>query len=61
MATLDSHKLETLIKKCLNDFHERRIEKLKKLRLRQVLRRKKSLPLQITRNRTSRGDCQKDS
>ena len=40
MATLDSRKLEALIKKCLNDFHERRIEKLKKLRLRQVLRRK---------------------
>lgn len=40
MATLDSDKLETLIKKCLNDFHERRIEKLKKLRLKQVLRRK---------------------
>jgi hypothetical protein len=40
LATLDSHKLEALIKKCLNDFHERRIEKLKKLRLRQVLRRK---------------------
>jgi len=40
LATLDSDKLETLIKKCLNDFHERRIEKLKKLRLKQVLRRK---------------------
>ena len=40
MATLDSEKLEALIRKCLNHFHERRIEKLKKLRLRQVLRRK---------------------
>jgi len=40
LATLDSEKLELLIKRCLNDFHERRIEKLKKLRLRQVLRRK---------------------
>lgn len=40
MATLDSDKLEALIKKCLNDFYERRFETLKKLRLRQVLKRK---------------------
>lgn len=40
MAALDSEKLESFIRKCLNDFHERRIEKLKKLRLREVLRRK---------------------
>jgi hypothetical protein len=40
LATLESAKLEELIKKCLNDFHERRIEKLEKLRLRQVLKRK---------------------
>ena len=40
MTTLDSNKLESLIKKCLNDFYERRFEKLEKLRLRQVLKRK---------------------
>lgn len=40
MATLDPDKLEALIKQCLNDFYERRIAKLEKLRLRQVLKHK---------------------
>lgn len=40
MTTLDPNKLEELIKKCLNDFYERRFEKLEKLRLKQVLKRK---------------------
>jgi hypothetical protein len=40
LATLDPDKLEALIKQCLNDFYERRFEKLKKLKLRQVLKRK---------------------
>ena len=40
MATFDPDKLEVLIKKCLNDFHERRIKTLEKLNLRKVLRRK---------------------
>jgi hypothetical protein len=40
LAPLDSKKLESMIKKCLNDFHERRIEKLKGMRLREVLKRK---------------------
>jgi hypothetical protein len=40
LATLDPDKLEALIKKCLDDFHERRIKMLEKLNLRKVLRRK---------------------
>jgi len=40
LATFDPDKLEVLIKKCLNDFHERRIKTLEKLNLRKVLRRK---------------------
>jgi len=40
LTILDPNKLENLIKKCLNDFYERRFEKLEKLRLRQVLKRK---------------------
>ena len=40
MATLNSEKLEALIKQCLNDFHERRIKTLQTLNLRKVLRRK---------------------
>jgi len=40
LATLDPEKLEELIKKCLNDFYERRFETLKTLKLRQVLKRK---------------------
>ena len=40
MTTLDPNKLENLIKRCLNDFYERRFEKLEKLQLRQVLKRK---------------------
>jgi hypothetical protein len=40
VTTLEPDKLEALIRRCLDDFYERRIDKLKKLRLRQVLRRK---------------------
>jgi len=40
LAALDPKKLEALIKKCLNDFHERRIKTLEELNLRKVLRRK---------------------
>lgn len=40
MTTLNSEKLEALIKQCLNDFHERRIKTLQTLNLRKVLRRK---------------------
>lgn len=40
MATFDPDKLEELIKRCLNEFYQRRFEKLKSLRLRQVLKRK---------------------
>jgi hypothetical protein len=40
LRTFDSKKLEALIKKCLNDFYQRRFEILRKLRLRQVIKRK---------------------
>jgi hypothetical protein len=40
LATLNPVKLEALIKKCLNDFHERRIKMLQTLNLRKVLKRK---------------------
>jgi hypothetical protein len=40
LATLNPEKLESLIKQCLNDFHERRIKTLEKLNLRRVLKRK---------------------
>jgi len=40
LTTLEADKLEALIRSCLNDFYERRIDKLKKLKLRQVLKRK---------------------
>jgi len=40
LATLNSNQLESLIKKCLNDFYQRRFDTLKKLNLRKVLRRK---------------------
>lgn len=40
LVTLDSEELETIVKKCLNDFYRRRFEILKKLKLRQVLKRK---------------------
>lgn len=40
MTTLAPDKLEALIKKCLNDFYEKRFETLQKLKLRQVLKRK---------------------
>jgi len=39
-VTLDPDKLDALIKKCLNDFYQRRLEKLKNLKLRQVFKRK---------------------
>jgi len=40
LTTLAPDKLEALIKKCLNDFYEKRFETLQKLKLRQVLKRK---------------------
>jgi len=37
---VDTKKLETLIKSCLRDFYERRLQKVKELKLRTFLRRK---------------------